>query len=134
MGNTIGKAKFEAPFDGGQVRQGTTGSNSSELDYDASLVKKLILSRRLAPFYEGKDDPTQDSTFNTNEGRSTDATQANFTWQAGTAGSKKKPSFFGRRKKEIHESPPVQAMLREYEQDCPICLQVSRLSVYSPNL
>lgn len=134
MGNAIGKAKFDDPFDGGRVRQGATPSNSSEVDYDASLVKKLILSRRLAPFYEGRDDPSLSSSADSNEGRPTDTAQQASERQASAHQPKKKTLFFGRRKREIHESPPVRAMLQEYEQDCPICLQVSLLAVRRLNL
>ncbi|KAJ2580060.1 SNF1-interacting protein [Coemansia sp. RSA 1836] len=56
MGNAAGKLNGAMVCDGGGLAP--TGIYAEEAqDYDVKIVQRLILSRQLAPFYAGADEP-----------------------------------------------------------------------------
>ncbi len=54
MGNSIGKDKGEETVDGGQLTP--HGVYKGTQDWDYRSVRKLIIERKLAPFYKGLSD------------------------------------------------------------------------------
>jgi hypothetical protein len=54
MGNSIGKDKGEETVDGGQLMP--HGVYKGPQDWDFRSVRKLIIERKLAPFYKGLSD------------------------------------------------------------------------------
>jgi hypothetical protein len=59
MGNSIGKDKGEETVDGGQLMP--HGVYKGPQDWDYRSVRKLIIERKLAPFYKGLSDYDESS-------------------------------------------------------------------------
>ncbi|KAJ2716695.1 SNF1-interacting protein [Coemansia spiralis] len=56
MGNAPGKLGAAMVFDGGSLAPNGIYAEDAQ-DFDAKVVQRLIVGRRLAPFYEGADEP-----------------------------------------------------------------------------
>lgn len=135
MGNSLRKAA-QGPIDGGSVRSpvlGVDDRGSSEVaEYDSGAVKKLIMARRMAPFYEGQaeattiaeapDPPSPASSPTSDSARSLSASPP-----PTTARRKRHGLFRSRKRDDFEELPAVKQLLREINTECPICFLVCRL-------
>lgn len=99
MGNSIGKDKGEETVDGGQLMP--HGVYKGPQDWDYRSVRKLIIERKLAPFYKGLSD--YDESWN-------EVTTASNLPKNGTT-----------KGKEVPPSKSVEAQLYKGAIECPIC-------------
>lgn len=109
MGNTLRKTR-DGPVDGGATRATTPPTT----EYDIGAVEKLILSKRLAPFYEGEPDASV-------EGDVSDTSLS-----AGEELKKEKRRLFRRSSKQRnhYEAQVIEHFLRDRSTECPICFLV----------
>lgn len=130
MGNALRKTS-EGPVDGGTTRRASGPSTAPDADgpeYDQKAVRRLIINKKLAPFYEGYcearslmpggDDERSEGSLSSDddEGPST----------------RRKRSFF--RRKRGHKKPDkdpgssqLLIFLAERNTECPICFMVRTL-------
>lgn len=136
MGNALRRASDD-PIDGGSVRRiSGDRSTSSPIEYDPRLVKKLILARRMAPFYEGKAEAEEGST--TRESPPSSPASASSLELATDPAESPLPNkkrrhrrIFSRSRKDkrpadgLSADPAVRQLLNAYQTECPICFLVS---------
>lgn len=118
MGNSLRKARG-GPVDGGPARVTTTQA----IEYDAGTVEKLILSKRLAPFYEGLPEAKVEES------------GSDTSLSAGEDSRKDRKRLFRRmssKSKDQYESQVIQHFLRDRSTECPICflVRVPPISAY----
>ena len=117
------------PIDGGTVRSSVLataaddGLNGGE--YDSGAVKKLILARRMAPFYEGRVEAAQMARApDSPELPATDNTRSLSASPPPVATRRKHGFFRTRRKTDLADLPAVTELLETVDTECPICFLV----------
>ncbi|CAG8707761.1 9396_t:CDS:2, partial [Funneliformis caledonium] len=130
MGNSIGKDKGEETVDGGQLTP--HGVYKGTQDWDYRSVRKLIIERKLAPFYKGLpdyDEGWNDVTLTThNLPKNGEVNQtvafSNESISQGSGETKRSATLntVGTTKgKEVPTSKSLEAQLYKGAVECPIC-------------
>lgn len=119
--STTGQASMSAA-----VRQRAADYN----EYDPTIVAKLIVANKLAPFYEGKFDEKGDARSTRSDRASVITTESRRRKVVMQQQKKtKKKSIFSRESKEEKPSVVDKTWLTTQLLECPICLLVPDISI-----
>lgn len=123
MGNSLKKPKNplspDGTIDGGYARQARASRSIPE--YDPRVVQKLILTKKLAPFYDGRPDPppapppspNTTTTTQTSQMITSDTTiNSSSSFSSRSLSKSEKKAFLEQRRR---------ALLQESTAECPIC-------------
>lgn len=103
----------------------TADDGLTEGEYDTGAVKKLILARRMAPFYEGRGEAAQMARApDSPELSATDNTRSLSASPPPVATRRKHGFFRTRRKTDLADLPAVTELLGKVDTECPICFLV----------
>ena len=119
MGNSLGRTK------NGSVDGGANKQRLANTEYDQNAVHKLIINRKLAPFYEGLEEAV-DSSDGITDHRESEAQSLSERGDSSWRRTKRK-TFFKRHlgQKLAKNDVKLNKFLADRRTNCPICFLVS---------
>ena len=119
MGNSLGRTK-NGSIDGGAKKQ-----RLANTEYDQNAVYKLIINRKLAPFYEGLEEAL-DSSDGITDHQELEAPSLAEREDTTRKGHKKKTFFKRHLKQKLAKNDvKLKRFLADRRTNCPICFLVS---------